>query len=985
LEEEALSDPGWFSILPTHVPPQQYGSTSPTPVQRTRLDIEGAVNGDGIESIAEVSRPELPVPDNTVVPQQEDPIKRTMPNDDARRPSRPSPRPGKLYANLAKRRIMPVEAGPKWLRANTDVLKAYACPTNEEVIARVRNACEARDARQLSNALRLVIEVMEEKGAPANSDEAWIEATALLCRTCQEEGRVEDAARLLNRVISRGPLKEDVYFRHNPFPLIESLLARAELSEHEGVNYRADTLSSAINLFLPTFTEQPAEPDPQAYQLGRRLLEMAFSTSSPHRVIGLFRRCFLFAGDSSENLTSWFLTKLYEMHDYKSVVKIFLSTYAKTSPLEESVGAIGDRIVDSVKLAHNYRADEVLENLYGIYSSLGHAKMKARWVMELLTAHWAKHRSFEKIESLFALLGPPNIQKKVVHPEAVYRVMVELALDAGEEMKAESYFRDAVAQDARQASDVRLLGVLARSHAKNGDWEAVRSAFAAMNWRAKANSEGNSKAYGHAFVPILKEYIQHHTIRETEEFAKFYIDEFKVPLSSYTVTLMAKQYAAIRDVRSLIDWLEYCSRAGFTVDAAFSNAILVSCRRDWKFPFRDLRTLFRKLRSLNPDFVDRHTERIMADAALSASKYGGKAAKGRLLSLRIDPSKVAIKNKCTQVDDVRLAMKEAITCHRPESAVRIYKLALHQGMPFCPQILRLAVQARFKSAPNGLFGALELIRDAEKRGQDTEPAINYLLAMQLAEITATRDPTNTLNTIQTALAQFKKLGIHLTDRSLHRAALTCLEAGHFQGAIGYALKAAEAAGMSAAGPCYNLQNFKILLSAYAELVDVPGIRDTVRRALASRYREDTACLRALKHARAKVAHATARGGVTEAQRRLARAAIDGGIDAVVNARENLRHEAKQLGEEALRIMKRAALDAGCPPVDFEDIPWLGGGKGKGERNRAGGGNSNEVVDDDGDGDGGLPRFDGADGKEPCSLGLDDKRVPARAITAVEAF
>lgn len=128
-------------------------------------------------------------------------------------------------------------------------------------------------------------------------------------------------------------------------------------------------------------------------------------------------------------------------------------------------------------------------------------------------------------------------------------------------------------------------------------------------------------------------------------------------MCSYTVTLMAKQYAAIRDVSSLIEWLDYCSRAKFPVDAAFTNSILVRCRRQWKLPFRELRTLFRKIRALNPGFVDKHTAQVMADAACSDSKYGGKAAKGRLLSLRVDPNQLAVTGRNPQVEDVVLAMK----------------------------------------------------------------------------------------------------------------------------------------------------------------------------------------------------------------------------------------------------------------------------------------------------------------------------------------
>lgn len=938
IEEEALWDPALLSVFPGSLPQQHNGVPNPKQTERKGRKNAGVVNDLGIGKMADIPETE-PAPRAELDPPKRDEASNTKnKNAASARIGRSTKKPEPFIPKLHKPPIAPLQAGPGWLRQNSDVLEAYAFPTNDEIVARVQKACGTREPRQIGTALRFVLEAIEANVAPDNLNQPWIEATALLCRTCQEEGRVDDALRLLEQVLGRGPLEESAYIKHEPFSLIGSLLGQTAQTEPASDAYKRN-LATATNLFLPTFTERPTGPNPQVYALGRRILEMSFSADRLQRVIGLYRRCNLIAAENSDSLTSWFLTKLHEKHDYKSVVKIFLSTYSKASPTEESVRAIGDIVIHSVEHAHDYRPDEVLKTLHGIYARLGNAKLESRWAMKLLVSHWNQHRNFEKVEALFELLRTPSLKKTVFRPGGVYRVMVELALEAGEETKAQSYFIDAVTQNPAQASDVQLLGILARSFAQNGDWDSVHGVFKAMD----RDSKRNSKAHGHAFVPILKAYIQNHTVHETEDFVKTYVDEFKVPLCSYTVTLMAKQYAATRNVRSLIDWLDYCSRQGFTVDAAFSNSILVSCRREWNFPFRELRTLFRKLRVLNPDFVDRHTERVMADAALSDSKCGGKAARGRLLSLRIDPNKLPIKSKCAQVEDVLLAMKEALTCGRPDSALRIYKRALHLGMPFSQHALRLAVQARLKSAPDDYNGAFDLLRDAQQRGHDINPAVNYLLAMQLSEMGAGRDTTETFHTIQSTLARFETNGIQLTDTSLHRAALKCLTAGHFRGAIGYAHKAAETRGFSSAGPCYSLQNFRILLAAYAELVDLTGLRDTITRGLASRYREDTACLKAMKHARARAMHSQARG-VTEQERRQARAVVDDGIKDIVEARRRLREDGKKLEREALEIMKRAAADAGCEPVDFENVPWLGGGKGEIVDESAGAG----VEDSDGD-------------------------------------
>jgi hypothetical protein len=598
-----------------------------------------------------------------------------------------------------------------------------------------------------------------------------------------------------------------------------------------------------------------------------------------------------------------------------------------------------------------------LETLQDVCSRLVNTKLKPEWVIKLLICHWKQHHSFQAVEALFGTLKTPSLKDTVFRAANVYRIMVELALEAGEEDKAESYFMAGVAEYPFLASDVRLWGVLARFHAKDGDWEAVRADFEAM----RLGSSNTSRV----FVPIIKVYSETHTVRETEAFLKSYVDELKVPLCSHMVTMMAKQYGAIRDVDSLVEWLDYCSRADFPVDAAFTNAILVRCRRQWRFPFRDLRTLFRKLRALNPKFVDEHTEQIMKDAALADCKHGGKAAKGRLLSLRLGPNKVSSQGKRDHIENAILAMKEALTCNHPERVASIYKRALRQGMPFSQHALRLAVQALLILKPNDYQRPYSFIRDAQSRGEDVSRVISYLLSEQLGQVTATAHDSDVYNTIQETLTQFQKGGFQITDDLLHRAALICLTAGHFPGAINYALSAAQVHGASC-GPCFNLQNFKILLAAYSELIDLNGIRDTIDRCLASPYKENAACRKALIHARARVAHSQARA-VTHEQRMRARAIVDKGIKKIVEARKVLRAEGAKLEAEAIRIMRQAALDAGCPPVEFESIPWLGGGNA-----RKGAEEEPEAV------------VDGFPSEDYFSVLERDLETPSR-VTVVEAF
>ena len=928
MEEEALWDPGFGLALHQH----SNNSEPATPAllftgerrnqgmqlgrQHGVVKMTEAPAVGWMRAEAEVEAEDDVAPEQTIVHNTDSTNSPPPPSQSARRVKPPKRAPVQLPPKLTT----PPTSGPSWMHTtvNAKALKAYAFPTNDEIVAQVRRACDTKDHRQIAAALRAVLEAMHHKAAPDNLDGPWIESTALLCRTCQEQGLLDDAAKLLYRVINWGPMEESAYVSHEPFALIDSLLARTELSEQTRDAYVAN-VDTAVNLFVPKFTDRPTGVNLQVYSLGRKLLEVCFSANRLHRIFGVHRRCNLVAGADSNDLTGWFLTKLHEKQDYTSVVKVFCSTFAQSSPTKASVHAIGDMVVDSVELAHNHRPEDVFNTLQSICASLGDTRLNPKWVIKLFVSHWKKHGNFGEIEAMFEQLQSPRLEDTVYRSENIYRVMVELALEAGEAAKADSYFAAAVAQEGALASDVRLLGVTARFHAAAGDWDAVRADFEAMN----QSGTPSDKAYGQVFVPVLKAYAERHTVRETEAFLKSYVDELKVPLCSFTVTLMAKQYGAARDVDSLIGWLDYCSQADFPVDAAFSNSILVRCRRQWKLPFRDLRTLFRKLQVLNPDFVDKHTEQIMADAALTDSKHGGKAAKGRLLSLRVDVNKAPHHGKHAPVEDVIMAMKEALACKCPLRALRIYKRAFHLNMPYSEQALRLAIRAQLTAAPKNYTEAYELLRKASSRNAesrnpssrtaDITPVTTSLLAHHLSTITSTATtPASAETTIQSALAQYRASGHPLTPAILNRAALACLGAGHFRGAVAYALQAADTSSPAGAaaggGACFNLPNFRVLLAAYAELLDVEGLRDTVARGVAAPYGQEAACRSALRHARSRVMLSTARPGATREERVAAREVLEGGIGRCVEGRRRLRGEGRRLEEEAVRIMRRAARD-----------------------------------------------------------------------------
>ena len=832
----------------------------------------------------------------------------------------------------------------------------------------VHQACETRDPSSLNAAVSFVIGAYQNQVAPDSLDRAWVEATSALCRTCQEVERSGDAVSIVSWVVAQGPLEQEVYFAHGPLALVDFLLTEIDPFSPDRKLSRKQ-LDLAVNIFLPTFTEKPSRPNAEVVDVGARLLKAAFALDRLAKVTELYFRCIVSATESPVELTAWVMGELHEKKEYRAAIEIFLTNYSKMSPDWLSVsGGVAESIIDCVEQDHNFRASQVLEKLLDM-SRECEEPLPTSWVMRLMQCCWRRNNEFEEFEELAGKLMAMDLVNVVVHPSGVYRVAIDVALLAGEEMKAEAYFDQAVSHYPDMAHDADVLGSFAKFNARMGDWDAVRQNFGDI--RPKSGQE--EIMCGRTFVHILKLYIKTHTTKEAETMLKSYVDELNIPLDDYVVGVMANEYGASRDVDAFMAWLEYCRDAGFHMGPNFSNALLVNCRRAWAFSFRELRTLFRKLRELNPGFVDEYTERIMADAALANSKHGGKCAEGRVKSLRLEtdvlqeqPARKISSDKFSVVQ----SMKSALVRNVPLEARHIYKVSVERGMRYSSAALRLAVRAELEITPDNFDRATQLIRDQQAKGEDITEPVNFLLVNQLKRMETPHKEPQILKSVRQLFGEAEAMGIEIDDRVLNRAALVCYKARHLSGALHYAQRAIKL--MSAGGGAgkhrsggnaiqpgeadagYNLDNFAVLIQIYAELVDVGWLRRLVDKALGSWYREKDTVLRLLKFSANRVLHSR-NSHAGEATRQEAHRILSEGARAVVGARKLLRRQGKEIGDKSVSFFAEGATKQGRPSVDFDEVPWLGRAGNKSTRLKEGG-------DVDGDELGRMMRGgDGADG------------------------
>ncbi|KAK0643553.1 hypothetical protein B0T16DRAFT_416156 [Cercophora newfieldiana] len=821
-----------------------------------------------------------------------------------------------------------------WPSLGSDILKSVAARTSEEVMVLALAACQAPvpDPSRVTEAVQAFVSLCDNR-ADLKAFVKWTKASALLCRTCQDIGLVEEAETVLTAMQKKGPLRPADYFANNPFALIRSLIDLAGHASNKDISEAY--LDKAVKIFITQLAERPSDEHQEGVDTGVALINTLFQANRIRDVGKVFTRCGVYMGQEKPNhLADWFLGELMDHGEHKKAVDLFLHWRRQFRLSGDSIARVAGCVVQAVQQGHDYKPSLVFKALVKVCSGVCHVQLN--WIAKLFTADWDRYHDFGRIEKLFEFLLTFDLSKITQHPTRIYRLMVEMALRADDVRKAQMYLETAATLDPEVLTHPHWLGLLAAYKAKQGEWEGVRLLFSEM----VPSTEERSEALAMAFVPVLKLFAKTHSLEDMKQFVHLYTTKMNVPLRNYTVTLMMTQCANAQDVSGVIEWLRVCETTGFKVDATIVNTILPSCRKA-NMPFRDIRTLYRKIQAMNPDFVDKHTEKIMANAAfhgasLNGDPRAGRRARGRCFSMRLNSTnasmRLAGKGRPVPEQDLVLAMKEAMVIGGHARALWIYKQALHQGMRPSVYALRLAVRAELNMPDRQRSSARiqELLRYAEVHGQDVQYVTNQVIAISLKEISEMTRKRDIYPEVRAAIEHFESGGIMLSDAVYNWAAHACLKARHFRGTIYYAHKAVEAMGASAR-PGYNRHSFMTLLMCYVELLDADKIRETIEYASCRPHSKETQYLTMLKVARKRVAMAGSASDAADAtdevlaQRRDdTLQAIREGIAQAVRERSALNDQRKLLEEKILRVMRKAASDSGLPPVDFDTIPWLGG-------------------------------------------------------------
>jgi hypothetical protein len=517
----------------------------------------------------------------------------------------------------------------------------------------------------------------------------------------------------------------------------------------------------------------------------------------------------------------------------------------------------------------------------------GNQKLRTRWVIKLLQAHWVRYEDLSKTTQIFDKIVSLGLLDKVSHPEGVYRTLVELAVKAGDEEMAHTYANLVIRDYPSEKDDIALKLVLFK--AKAGDWDGVFQTFSQV-------SPGGSvlqTAYNNAFVIVLKTYADCHSAAETDDFTMRFIRDLGVRFHPYMVTLVANKYGKCRDMKGFMTWLELCSREGFALDAGFCNSVLYNCSTKWKVSFPELRMIHSKFEALNPHCSDEVTQRILSQAGHRDSKVSKEQCRVRSKAVAIN--RMAYSGRSTNKREIFEAMNQELINDRPSSTVTIYRRAMRYGMPFSSHCLRLAVLAALRrtDASSGPGPALSLIHDAHAQGQDVGHAVSTFIKCQIDEFRGSGE--DMIIHMRNLISRFESSQIAIGPAVLTHMATICVKIGQYEKAIALCNLARDRGGSSHL--CFSKQSFKALSTAYWQMLDVDGMDSLMSDLFQSEFLADKTLLSHLKSIRrfvVKTKPSIAKTALLEV--------VERGIRQGTEARAEARTQGKLISKETLRIV-----------------------------------------------------------------------------------
>ena len=574
------------------------------------------------------------------------------------------------------------------------------------------------------------IEAFEEGMGSTDIDQSLMDASIKLSAACRAEKKLDEAEKILDIILSFGPIEEEKLLEFRPWEIIMHLI-KGPYSLVTGHNHIDEAkLQKACSLYLTRLKAKPILVFRKGMlKVGRKLCAETCKRQLLNTTLAIYNRMEISRGDSPNPAESYYITALHGLRKHYSAVQSFLDgPYAQSSPNQTELYHISETVMNSVRGAQCYeKQEEIMFTLIGMAERL-ELKVSTSSVLKTLSNDWASHHDIARTTQLFDRLAPKLSLSK--HPSSAYALIIQLCVEADEETLALAYetksrdFRcGRVFMGWRDAT--RIKGSFALAKAMRNDWDGVRSDFENL---VKLDQDPNAKERDTVFNGIFGVFAKTHSITETEDFLRKYVEDFDVTLSTTHSNIIMEQYLKSKEIESVFRWLEFMSTVGTSVDSVFFNQILLRCHKEWKFSADQIFGLYFAMAKGNY-----FNERTIDNATLSLLRHIAVSNAGHnhdLAIKRLDHLDRIVKMPSNYQKSPTECMAEALCRGNPTDALNIYMNALSTGLPLHRYALATAIRASLLANPYDTSQAASLLR-SRRKDQDFSAAYHVLFVHQI--------------------------------------------------------------------------------------------------------------------------------------------------------------------------------------------------------------------------------------------------------------
>lgn len=656
-----------------------------------------------------------------------------------------------------------------------------------------------------------------EEGVPVEGSgliKELTDAAAQLSKACQLENKFETSEKVVDIVLSYGPIDEDIFDALGVKGIVTELVCGSHGGAAGDIEIEVSRLRKAAALYLTKFKEKPRTASNSWRSLGETLCSTACRYALFDLTEALYWRMEQCCGDAPNRSVHHLMTALYKQESYKKVIKLFRRFSSNTRPKQGIFYTMGDIVIESsLKVRRLDLAEEALATLAKM-SEDGEVQCSTTWFLKVLGSDWRTHRDISRTRALFERLAPHFHVAAL--PQAPYGIIIQFCIEAGDEAAARSYYdyRLEKAQGQPTENELRIYGHFAYAKAMRNDWTGVKEDFRKMRELSPDKHE-----FSASFTPILKLFAKSHPVNETEEFLRTFVEHQYVALTPYMSTTMINKYAEAKEIDSILRWLDYMISVRSPADPMFFNAIIHNCRKKWKFSFHETYNLFLKVRKMGGSaakFINMDTVSILRRAAIAGAGKNIAGAVRSLNRLKLDqPLRIPVDS-----ESVQELMATALAKGDPGRALRIYERAQNNIVPLDAACISTAVKASLQVDPNDIHTAASLLRKSQTDGRDISVAVSMIFNHQLSYQYHDTKHIRVQEMARDTVAALEDRGITVSVRMITHTTHTLVNQGQYRQAIEFWNSISHS---QKTPTSLDLPTLTVLLRAYIGVRDCVGI------------------------------------------------------------------------------------------------------------------------------------------------------------------